>query len=1165
MSCGLWNTRGFVNNDHSRLREGVILATKLDLICLYETFLRNSENISIPGYKWFGNNRAHISKRANRGSGGVGILVKDSMFQKFSITCVDRQHEDILWVSFTNIDNPDHVFYVCVCYLPPAASSRGDKSHEFFDILRTQMLRYQDVGEIIICGDLNARIGNLNQSPEEDTVLPSRQIIDKVINSHGKQLVDFLKDCGMITLNGRFLNEEDNFTVLSPLGKSVVDYVLVQSDCFIQFREFRVRPVLDLIDYYSIPTDSSMPDHSLLTWQYCNGNTPAEKMTSNTITRDQTQRAFRCKPGKPVLKPNGDLDKALDILIRELDEYTTHNYSPTAETGLEDNYGKFYAVIEKAFKNHNTHHRSSRKPWWNAELDSLRKDLRQAQKEWSKSSHQPDKTVLWQRYKQKQRVFSLCIRKEKRNYLRQKQEKMLYLKVSSTSKFWEAFNKISIADDRTIRKNLPENMLKPDSSLALNAAESIEVWVNHFKTILNPSQTGQGLGELSREGNPATSNSNYIGHEILSNPITFEEVEEAINSLNENKSPGQDRICPSVLKDNKIIQYLVRIYQCCFTNEIVPKSWQTSVIQPIYKGSGHINNPDAYRGITIQSCITKAFCKVLNNRLRNYLELNGIIRDEQNGFRKNRSCQDHISSLHSILENRKLNKLDTYTCFVDFKKAFDSVSRELLWHKLSVNGINDKFLACLQALYTGVTSSVRINNDLSPSFPINCGVKQGCPLSPTLFNIFINDLIEYLNEGCEGITFGDCKLNALLYADDLILIAENPHKLQSLLQSLSHWCLNNGMTINPEKTKIMHFRTPRKTICNHKFLCCGMTIEYTASYKYLGIIFTEHLDWTKTIENASVSAGRSANYIVAKARSSGTFAYGVFTHLYSALVLPIIEYSSFLWGSKSYAQINKIQNNLMRSFLGVGRNAPISALLGDMGWLPIPTLTKISCIRFFLRLSKMTPNRLNYKIFKEACKLAENGRKNWVHSTRSILKDTSTNYQPTLDCSHSLNQYKAVVISMYDTEWRSSLNYINPQSESGGRLSIYRTIKNTPNTESYVINTRSVGGRRVLAGLRMGCLPLAVETGRYCNTPYQDRVCRLCDRGEVEDQPHFLCICPAFQNLRHHLFNHCNSLSSNFYQLSLEEKVKFILCNYDTQIVNLLTTLYSHRQSLLFK
>ena len=103
VSYGVWNVRGFVQRDYCRLRENVVTATDLDIVCLCETFLRNSEIISIEGYKWFGHNRTNISKRAVRGSGGVGVLVKESMFDRFSIDIVDKSHEDILWLACTQI------------------------------------------------------------------------------------------------------------------------------------------------------------------------------------------------------------------------------------------------------------------------------------------------------------------------------------------------------------------------------------------------------------------------------------------------------------------------------------------------------------------------------------------------------------------------------------------------------------------------------------------------------------------------------------------------------------------------------------------------------------------------------------------------------------------------------------------------------------------------------------------------------------------------------------------------------------------------------------------------------------------------------------------------------------------------------------------------------
>ena len=125
----------------------------------------------------------------------------------------------------------------------------------------------------------------------------------------------------------------------------------------------------------------------------------------------------------------------------------------------------------------------------------------------------------------------------------------------------------------------------------------------------------------------------------------------------------------------------------------------------------------------MQSCVAKAFAKIINNRLCNHLESNNLLCEEQNGLCKGHSCQDYISSLYFLIENRKLNKHDTYACFVDFKKAFDSVPRDLLWKKLLKAGINSNVLSSIKALHRNANSVIKVNNDLSSPILINRGVK----------------------------------------------------------------------------------------------------------------------------------------------------------------------------------------------------------------------------------------------------------------------------------------------------------------------------------------------------------------------------------------------------------------------------------------------------------
>ncbi|XP_071123934.1 uncharacterized protein [Mytilus edulis] len=119
------------------------------------------------------------------------------------------------------------------------------------------------------------------------------------------------------------------------------------------------------------------------------------------------------------------------------------------------------------------------------------------------------------------------------------------------------------------------------------------------------------------------------------------------------------------------------------------------------------------------------------------------------------------------------------------RKAFDSVPRNLLWFKLRKFGISGKFLSALQSLYENVRCTVRVNDRHTPWFNVDCGVKQGCLLSPTLFAAYINDLTERINNLDCGVRIDDTMLSILLYADDIALIAPDEESLQKMLDTVS--------------------------------------------------------------------------------------------------------------------------------------------------------------------------------------------------------------------------------------------------------------------------------------------------------------------------------------------------------------------------------------------
>merc|ERR1719273_111544 len=267
----------------------------------------------------------------------------------------------------------------------------------------------------------------------------------------------------------------------------------------------------------------------------------------------------------------------------------------------------------------------------------------------------------------------------------------------------------------------------------------------------------------------------------LNKPIEIEEVRAVIKKLKNGKATGNDKITNEVIKyggDNvkRLIWVMIRK---CYELEKSPKQWLEGIMHPIYK-KGDKRDPLNYRGIALLNTISKIYEAILNNRLYRWCEDNDIILEEQGGFREERGCADQIFILSSILKSRKKKK--TYCCYIDLKKAYDTVWRTGLWHRLWKKGIKGKMWKTLKNFYRKTITRIRINGVMTEEFVTEKGVKQGGVLSPILFSIYRNELIEELKDTEIGIELEEGRVNALFYADDIILISETREELQEMMK-----------------------------------------------------------------------------------------------------------------------------------------------------------------------------------------------------------------------------------------------------------------------------------------------------------------------------------------------------------------------------------------------
>ena len=226
--------------------------------------------------------------------------------------------------------------------------------------------------------------------------------------------------------------------------------------------------------------------------------------------------------------------------------------------------------------------------------------------------------------------------------------------------------------------------------------------------------------------------------------------------------------------------------------------------------------------------------KVLNKRIISYVEEGNILVEEQSGFRAHRSCLNNLFSLTSIVRNENSAGKHVYAAFLDMQKVFDWVNRDLLKYKLLSIGINGKIFNAIDQLYRRTVSCVKLNQFKTNWFEVNSGVRQGDSLSPTLFSIYINDLIIDLNSMDSGVDINGRRVCCLLYADDIVIFCNTESDLQKLLDRAHRWCYKWKMQINHEKSNIVHFRRKRVNRSSRRFKFGSKEMSVVNGYKYLG-------------------------------------------------------------------------------------------------------------------------------------------------------------------------------------------------------------------------------------------------------------------------------------------------------------------------------------------
>ena len=283
-----------------------------------------------------------------------------------------------------------------------------------------------------------------------------------------------------------------------------------------------------------------------------------------------------------------------------------------------------------------------------------------------------------------------------------------------------------------------------------------------------------------------------------------------------------------------LIDFLTRICNRIWQTGEWPSAWTTSLVITLPK-KGNIQLCQNYRTISLISHASKVMLKVILNRLNPQAE--NIIAEEQAGFRVGRSTTEQIFNLRVLCDKYQQHPRDIYHIFIDFAKAFDRVWHAALWATMRRYNITADIIRVVQSLYEKATSAVLINGTLGDWFRTTIGVRQGCILSPTLFNIFLEEIMTEALEKHHGtVSIGGRTITNLRFADDIDGLAGDEEELEALAECLDTASRKYGMDINADKTKVM---TSNPNGIQNYINIKDHALDNVSTFKYLGSIISE--------------------------------------------------------------------------------------------------------------------------------------------------------------------------------------------------------------------------------------------------------------------------------------------------------------------------------------
>ena len=951
---------------------------KMDVLALSETKMKGR------GEAEFGEVVGRISGvERGRAREGVALLLSERMLKR--VVEWKEVSSRLMWVRVRF----GRECWAYVSAYGPGSERGEDERERFWNELAQCVSSLSRKSHVVVMGDLNARVGD----EKLEGVTGGYGV--PVVNESGENLLSMCIENGLVVGNSFFKKKNINkYTwVRVERGRVVesalMDYVLIQREMTGRLKDVHV--------YRGVA--AGMSDHFLV----------EAKMV---VAKGQVRRVERGKREIIKVEELGKQEK-----MREYQRGVKEVYDSVRGRdwcGLEEEWSLFKGTIVRCSSDvcgKRVVGCGIRKgsEWWNESVKKAVDEKKKAYEEWL----QCKSLEKYEKYKRMKIEVKQKVNEAKRVADFRWGQKFGRSYEQDKRRFWKEVKRVKKG------RSGNEETVKDANGQLVKGDAARKRWGEYFEGLLNVEDDREAV--VVAVGGVEVP----VFDEENEREITKGEVERALKETKEGKAAGIDEVTAEMLKKGGVsaVEWLVRVFNICFYLSMVPVDWVCAIIVPLFKGKGSVFECCNFRGISLLSVVGKVYGRVLINRVRD--KTDRAILEVQGGFRKGRGCTDQVFIVRQICEKYVAKGKNVYFAFMDLEKAYDRIDRDAMWNVLRLYGVGGRLLSAVKSLYAESRACVRVGNMLSEWFPVKMGLRQGCVMSPWLFNLYVDGVVRDVNarvlgRGLELVGDDDhaWELNQLLFADDTVFVADSEEKLQRLVTEFGRVCERRKLRINVGKSKVMKCSRDMDGARMNVDLN-GEVLEQVNEFKYLGSVVAANGGVEADVSHRISEGSKVLGAMKGVMRNRG-LGMGTKKVLYERVIVPTVTYGSESWGLKGRERqrLNVFEMRCLRSMVGVSRidrvrNEVVRERTGVVKELA--ARVDMNVLRWFGHVERMEDERLLKRVMN--AKVTGRGvrgrpRFGWLDGVKRVLQDRGMDLTEASERARDRNEWRAIVTQL---------------------------------------------------------------------------------------------------------------------------------------------------------